>query len=88
MQNEKCLLFEAASAAFFIWNNQNIRPNRLIDVEVDENEEASAVRNQKAGRSVSSCFNPILSGQGDRGMLCLSVRIRLYADALCGESNP
>ena len=87
MQNEKCLLFEAASAAFFIWNNQNIRPNRLIDVEVDENEEASAVRNQEAGRPVSSCFNPFPSGCDNQGMLCLSVRIRLYADVLYGESN-
>ena len=88
MQSEKCLCFRQLRLPFFIWRNQNISLSRLIDVEVDENEEASAVCNQKAGQSVSSCFNPILSGQGDRGMLCLSVRIRLYADALCGESNP
>ena len=56
-------------------------------MEVEENEEASAVCNQIAGRPVSSCFNPFPSGYGDRGMLCLSVRIWLYADALCGEGN-
>ena len=53
---------KAASAAFFVWRNQNIRPNRLIDVEDDENEEASAVCDQKAGRSVSFDFNPTSSG--------------------------
>ena len=78
---------KAASAAFFVWRNQNIRPNRLIDVEDDENEKASAVCDQEAGRPVSSCFNPFPSGYNNRGMLCLSVRIWLYADVLCGEGN-
>ena len=57
-------------------------------MEVDENEEASAVCNQKAGRSVSTFFNPIPEGYGNRGMLCIPGRIRLYADVLYGESDP
>ena len=73
--------------SFSALSNRNLRFSRLIDVEVDENEEASAVRNQEAGRPVSSCFNPFPSGCDNQGMLCLSVRIRLYADVLYGESN-
>ena len=85
---EKHIFYKAASAAFFVRNNRNLCPNRLIDGEVDENGEAPAVCNQKTGESVPLSFSQVLSGYSDRRIFCLSVRIRLFADALFGKSDP
>ena len=80
--------FVAAPAAFFRLKTIKISGRDVyIDVEVDENEEASAVCNQKAGRSVSSFFSLFPSWYGNRRMLCIPVRIRLYAAVLYGESH-
>ena len=74
---------EETSAVFFVsMSNRNLCLTRLIDVEVDEDEEASTVCNQEEGGSSSSYFNPVLPGCGNRRMLCFFIRIWLRVPAM------
>ena len=88
ISNDTNLWFCGSSGCLFSFETIKISGRDVyIDVEVDENEEASAVCNQKAGRSVSSFFSLFPSWYGNRRMLCIPVRIRLYAAVLYGESH-